>query len=207
MFKNYYQHYDHPRYTNDIIIKCDDDIVFIDVNKLPGFIDFIKNNDNDLVFANTINNGVAAFYQQTLLNLIPTSLMELEYPPNGFGGSLWESGKKAEELHNYFIENYDKFILCNSITKFTYIQIRTRFSINFFGYKGKDWHKIKDCFIDDEHNLTTVYQQPPKSFKNVLYIPLVVSHLSFYKQIETNINITDLINKYHALFNVYISRV
>ena len=30
---------------NDIIIKCDDDIVFIDLNKLPDFIQFIKNND------------------------------------------------------------------------------------------------------------------------------------------------------------------
>jgi hypothetical protein len=203
-WKNYYQHYDHPRYINDIIIKCDDDIVFIDINKLPGFIDFIRDNDNDLIFANTINNGVSAFYQQHVLNLIPPSLMVLEYPPNGFEGSLWESGKKAELLHNYFIENYDKFISINDTpTPFNYIPIKTRFSINFFGYKGKDWHKIRDCFIDDEHNLTTQYLMPPKSFNNILYIPLVVSHLSFYKQIETNINIPDLINKYNQLFNLY----
>ena len=31
--------------------------------------------------------------------------MDLEYPINGKEGSLWESGYKAEKLHNYFIEN------------------------------------------------------------------------------------------------------
>ena len=63
-WENYYNHYTDYKYVNDIIIKCDDDIVFIDLNKLPKYLDFIKNNDYDLVFANTINNGVCAYYQQ-----------------------------------------------------------------------------------------------------------------------------------------------
>jgi hypothetical protein len=77
-------------------MKCDDDIVFIDLYKLPNFINFIRNNNHDLVFANTINNGVSAFFQQNKFELIPKTLMDLEYPPNGLCGSLWESGKKAE---------------------------------------------------------------------------------------------------------------
>ena len=36
----------------------------------------------------------------------PKELMDLEYPKNGLNGTLWENGKKAETLHNYFIENY-----------------------------------------------------------------------------------------------------
>ena len=88
-----------------------DDIIFIDLYKLPKFIEFIKNNDQyDLVASNTINNGVAAYYQQNKFNLIPKDLMTLEYPNQGLCGTLWESGKKAEQLHNYFIENYSKFI-------------------------------------------------------------------------------------------------
>lgn len=201
-WKNYYQHYTHYRYKDDVIIKCDDDIVFIDIPKLPGFIDFIKNSDSDLVFANTINNGVAAYYQQHSFNLIPYQLMTLEYP--GFGGTLWESGKKAETLHNYFIENYKTFINCEKLQTLPHIPIKTRYSINFFGYKGKNWHKIKDCYVDDEHMLTTVYNQPPKPFNNILYTPLFVSHLSFYKQVETGINTPDLIKKYNELYETYI---
>jgi hypothetical protein len=146
---------------------------------------------------------VASYHQQHSFNLIPYELMMLEYPHQGFEGSLWESGKKAETLHNYFIENYQKFINCEQIKTIPYIKIKTRFSINFFGYKGKNWHKIKDCYVDDEHNLTTVYNQPPKSFNNILYTPLFVSHLSFYKQVETGINTSDLIKKYHDLYEMY----
>ena len=47
--------------------------MFIDLFKLPKFIEFVKNNDYDLVFANTINNGVSAYYQQYKFNLIPKS--------------------------------------------------------------------------------------------------------------------------------------
>ena len=77
-WKNYYNHYNDKKYVNDIILKCDDDIVYIDLNKLPKFIDFVKNNEYDLVFANTINNGVAAYFQQNKYNLIPSDLMVLE---------------------------------------------------------------------------------------------------------------------------------
>jgi hypothetical protein len=85
-WNNYYNYYNDPIFENDIIIKCDDDIVFIDLYKLPKFINFIKNNDYDLVFANIINNGVSAYYQQNKYNLIPKEIMDLEYPTYGFQG-------------------------------------------------------------------------------------------------------------------------
>jgi hypothetical protein len=197
-WKNYYNYYDQQKYTNDIILKCDDDIVFIDLNKLPKFIDFVKNNNYDLVFANTINNGVASYFQQNKYNLIPKDLMNLEYPKNGFCGTLWESGKKAESLHNYFIENYKNFLDYQYNNEI--IPINTRFSINFFGYKGKNWKKIINCFKDDEYILTVVYTKN-KDFKNILYTDFYVSHLSFYKQVETGINSNDLLDKYNKLYN------
>lgn len=198
-WKNYYNYYDNKKYENDIILKVDDDIVFIDLCKLPKFIDFVKCNNYDLVFANIINNGVSAYFQQNKYNLIPKDLMNLEYPLNGLKGSLWESGEKAELLHNYFIENYKKFIdyEYNNET----IPITTRFSINFFAYKGKNWYKIKDCYVDDERNLTVDYVAN-RSFTNIFYTDLYVSHLSFYRQNETGINIDKLIEKYNELYNV-----
>ena len=195
-WKNYYNYYNNKIFENDIIIKCDDDIVFIDLNKLPDFIQFIKNNDYDLVFANTINNGVSAYFQQNKYNLIPKNILNLEYPSGGFCGSLWESGLKAEILHNYFIKNYEIFLDYDYNSDS--IPINTRFSINFFGYKGKNWYKIKDCYHDDEYNLTVEYVKN-RNFKNILYSNFYVSHLSFSRQIETGINLDKLINDYHDL--------
>ena len=196
-WKNYYNYYDDKKYENDVIIKCDDDIVFIDLYKLPKYIDFIKKNDYDLVFANTINNGVSAYFQQNKYNLIPKEIMDLEYPPNGFCGSLWENGEKAEKLHNYFIQNYNSFLDYKYNDEI--IPINTRFSINFFGYKGKNWHKIKECYEDDEENLTVNYVRD-KQFNNILYSDFYVSHLSFYKQNETGIRLNTLIENYNKFY-------
>lgn len=200
-WKNYYNYYDNNNFVDDIIIKCDDDIVFIDLNNLPKFIEFIKNkgNEYDLICANTINNGVCAYFQQNKYNLIPNELMVLEYPTEGKCGSLWESGKKAETLHNYFIENYQNFLnnKHNDI-----IPINSRFSINFIGYQGNKWHKIKDTCLhnnEDEYNLTVDYVKN-RGFKNILYSDFYVSHLSFYIQTHA-MNIDDLINKYNNLYS------
>ena len=195
-WKNYYTHYSKDEYENSTILKCDDDIVFVDLLKLPKFIEFVKNNDYDLVFANTINNGVSAYFQQNTFHLIPKELMDLEYPNGGFCGSLWESGKKAEKLHNYFIQNYSSFLDYDYNDKV--IDITTRFSINFFGYKGKNWKKIHECYEDDEHKLTVEYVLH-RNFKNVLYTDFFVSHLSFYKQLN-ELNYSDLIEKYNQLY-------
>ena len=201
-WKNYYNYYDNAIFEDDVIIKCDDDIVFIDLNKLPQFIDFIKNkgHDYDLIYANTINNNVAAYFQQNTYNLIPRDLMLLEYPPEGRCGTLWESGEKAEKLHNYFIENNQKFL--NYDYNNDIIPINSRFSINFIGYKGNKWYKIKDTCLhnnEDEYNLTFDYVKN-RGFKNVLYTDFYVSHLSFFSQIHA-MNIDDLISKYSVLYS------
>jgi len=195
-WKDYYTYYDNKEYNDDIIIKCDDDIVFIDLKKLPEFIEFTRVNDYDLIFANTINNGVSAFFQQNKFNLIPKELMTLEFPNEGKCGSLWESGEKAELLHNYFIDNYKKFLDYDYNNEL--FLIKTRFSINFFAYKGNKWNKIVDCYTDDERKLTVDFVKN-RNFNNILYPDFYVSHLSFYKQIETGINLDDLINKYNKL--------
>lgn len=110
---------------------------------------------------------------------------------------VMEKWKKAEMLHTYFVENYKKFLDYDYNNEI--IPINTRFSINFFGYKGKNWHKIKDCYKDDEYNLT-VHYVCNRQFNNILYTDFYVSHLSFYKQNETGINLDKLIDNYNELY-------
>jgi hypothetical protein len=187
---DYYQYYtpNHTTHENDVIIKCDDNIVFIDIHKLDSFIQFVReDNSYDCIFANTINNGVSAYFQQHIFNLIPLSLMKLEYPKNGLCGSLWESGKKATALHKYFLRHKDEFLQYGKVTyrdgDCPILPIPTRFSINFFGIQRKKWGEIKDCGLDDELNLTVEYVKSGV-LTNAIYSGLFVSHLSFYKQEE-----------------------
>ena len=192
-WKNYYAYYTDETYKEDIILKCDDDIVFIDLSKLPEFIEFVKQHDYDLVFANTINNGVSAYFQQHMYNLIPPEIMQLEYPEGGLRGTLWESGQKAGALHHYFLDHYESFLHYDY--KKDILPIHTRFSINFFAYKGSKWHKIQDCAQDDEAALTVEYVKH-RNFKNVFYSEFYVSHLSFCKQTLP----PELLERYHALY-------
>jgi len=80
--KNYYEYYTYG-YKNEVILKCED-IVFMDVSKFKEYIEYIKNTDNDLVFANTINE-IYNFQE----DLIPRDL---------------------DGLHHYFIDNYETFL-------------------------------------------------------------------------------------------------
>jgi hypothetical protein len=142
---DYYRYYGEygKRHPNDIIIKCDDDITFVDIFKLPYFISVLQREETDesvvdgVLFANIINNGVAAHYQQTLWNILPKAAIdeeikvtakrsrilaeenrfkasdidgEMEYPIDGLCGSLWSSGRKATIVHNYFIKNWESII-------------------------------------------------------------------------------------------------
>lgn len=194
---SYYQYYTRDEYKDDIILKTDDDILFFDIRKFQKYIDFVKNDtEHDCIFANTINNGVCAYYQQHKYNLIPHQPYLLDFPEN-YGGILWEHGNIAEWLHNYFIDNVNTFLLYDFNEET--IDIPKRFSINFFAYKGSNWHKIKNCFLDDEVMLTIEYPKK-RDFKNILYTDFIVSHLSFFRQEETGINAYELRKKYNQLF-------
>ena len=193
---NYYHYYSSPEYKDDIIIKCDDDILFIDLTKFQEFINYRKTSNVNLLFANTVNNGVASYYLQSKFNLIPKNLVDLEYPTDGIEGSLWESGDKANKLHNYFIDNYKSFIDYNYNNEV--IPVTTRFSINFFAVKGCDWPLMKDCGQDDEQILTVVYVKL-KNFVNEIYSDFIVSHLSFYRQEDTGIDSDKLRVRYSKL--------
>jgi hypothetical protein len=190
-------------YQNDLIIKSDDDIVFLDLNKIDSFTNRILHTDFDILFANIINNGIASYYQQQL-NLIHPSIMELEYPNENFG-TLWNDGKKAEGIHTFFIENINSFLQFNGLYKNKdIIQIYNRFSINFFIIKGSNWYKIKDCGTNDEYHITITYNQN-KRLKLGMYLHFFVSHLSFYRQIDTHMNVSSIRQKYLQLSNSILS--
>jgi hypothetical protein len=190
-----YQYYaaNSSSYQDDVILKCDDDIVYFDLDRLADFISFRKKNTNYfLVSANVVNNGVCAYFQQSM-GAIPQDAMTCELPPGGLCGSIWSDGAKAEAVHQLFLSNPSSFCMSNSGA----IVWNERISINFIGLLGRDLVYIPDVMTDDEHDLC--YGVRKRSRKhNCIFPQFVAAHLSFWKQ-DADMNISETIAGYEAL--------
>jgi Farnesoic acid 0-methyl transferase len=190
-----YQYYAATReeYESDIILKCDDDIVYFDLDQLADFVSFRKANDAYfLVSANVVNNGVCAYFQQAM-GAISREAMECELPEGGFGGSIWRDGAKAEALHRLFLSNPAAFHVANAGT----FAWNERISINFIALLGRDLVHVPDIMADDEHDLCYGVRKRAKK-QNCIYLQFVVSHLSFGPQ-DAAMDVRAVIEGYDAL--------
>lgn len=194
----YWQAYDFyakrlKTFSDSIFLKCDDDIVYINLEKLSDFIEFRRANPKYLVVsANVVNNGVCAHWQQ-VAGSIPERVGHFEYPPGGFGGSLWQSAERANELHDYFLQTNDKHLpLPSQVIEWT-----ERQSINFIAWLGRDLVHMALPKGDDERALTVdlpmLLERP-----TAIYSDFTVSHLSFGPQ-EKGLALDRLIQAYDEL--------
>jgi hypothetical protein len=206
---DFYEYYDdHGKYyPNDIIVKCDDDLVFIDLVQFKSFIETVAHNEhliNGVLFPSIINNGVSAYLQQSRVGMLPTTeekLGEYEYPTFGLCGSLWASGAKATDLHEYFLSHWESLVSPPRRYYPEIIPIHTRFSINFFAMKAKNWYKIKDTGVDDELHISVSLPRY-NIMRNYFYSNFIVSQLSFSSQ-DPEMDIPELVRKYKELYDNY----
>ena len=186
-------------FSDSIFLKCDDDIVYMDLEKLSDFIEFRRTNPKYvIVSANVVNNGVCAHWQQ-LAGSIPEDVGHFERPPGGFGGSLWQSAERANELHDYFLQTNSKHLPLPS----TVIEWKERQSINFIAWLGKDLVHMALPKGDDERALTVdlpeLLNRP-----TAIYSDFTVSHLSFGPQ-EQGLALDHLIGAYDELMRSSIA--
>jgi hypothetical protein len=196
---DYYAYYTKDRFPNHIIIKADDDIVYIDTD---GFAQFVQNRINDttslLAFPSIINNGVCAYYQQKW-ELVPLSVGE--FPYDTYQGLLWSKAQLCFNLHKYFINNYKSFVQKSK----TYTPIAhpmgDRISINFFAVLSKDLDIFQDIIkyttydLDDEQHIS-VTMSKVRHRRHYIDPVLTVSHLSFFKQVENGLDEPKLLDDY-----------
>lgn len=190
----YYKYYTKERYPDAILIKCDDDIAFIDTNQFASFIEKRKNNTSYLLaFPSIINNGVCAYYQQKQ-GLIPETLDIFPYDTTC--GKLWKDGKLCQKLHNYFIDHHEQFLTNSKVLPIKEHPIGDRLSINFFAILSKDFHILQQIGGDDEKELSV---RMPLVHKRHNYVDqsFVVSHLAFFKQRATGLK-EDVVLKLYA---------
>lgn len=188
----YCDYYKNINFIKDNIIKCDDTISYIDLQKLPKFIKFIESNDVcDLVLANIINNNTCSLYQQNKYNLIPKSLIDFNTQNNG--NFL---NNNDEKIHNFFIENYTSFLDYEYDNEVIQIETNDQCNFNFIGYKADIFYKFANDY--DSSSLDIFLKN--KKFKNVMYSDFYVSYLS-KKYLPNEFTVYKLSYNYNQFYN------
>ena len=174
--REYYAHYTREAYPSHIIIHALDDIVYIDCDHFPEFINHRKALEHPLLYANIINHGTCIMQQQA------SGLINLDIAKHdALYGKLWKSGDLAERLHSTFIDNMAEW---HARARMQPVRVhKSRFGLHFFAITSRDLDIFRACKnnIDDEAELT--YFNPLETGKyNAIDLSFIVSHLSFSKQ-------------------------
>lgn len=194
----------HSFYNNSIIIKCDDDILFIDINGLKNAIqERIKDKKSFLIHSNCINNNISSFYQQ---HKFPSLTEKLNiYPTGGICGPIFENPILAYIMQYQFLND----VLKNLDLLYTYylqdIYINTRISINFILLNGEDCKYFKNTSLNDEYELSSYY--PEKLLRpNKILGNFITCHYSYSLQEKVMMKKNDILKLYHSLSLKYIER-
>ena len=192
----------------DVIIKCDDDILFIDILSLENAIqDRINDKLSFLIHSNCINNGVCTYYQK---DLYPKLKNNITYPIGGILGILFEKPEFAYVIHHQFAHDIDTCI--NNLNKYIIkdIYINTRISINFILLNGIDAQYLKDMSLniskEDEYELSSFIPEllcRPNKIKG----DLITSHLSYSLQEKIILSNDVILNLYKKLSIKYLEYI
>lgn len=168
------------RFTDqDIIAKCDDDTLFIDVETLQAAFKFRWEHPGAyLMHANCINNGVTAFHQHKIKDIWDQKELKM-YPSCGLTGPLFSHPEIACEHHIQFcddlisdISNIDKYKLGENI------YFCNRVSINFIFMLGSDRHTL--CTINEQDEYITSSKMPQELDRpNMIIGDFTVAHHTY----------------------------
>jgi len=197
-------------YEFEILLKIDDDILYIDINRFDEYINFIRNNKNiNVTIPNLINHAVSFFYNYKF-GLIPKNIISKKYlkkkSSSGFY-KFFKDGKQATLLHQYFLNNTYKFINNNinpinlnkqkpsicmfGILKENYIKV---YNSNVIGKKYKRRNKNNQIIGFDDERYTYRLKN------NYLFPKFICAHYQFGPQMKRGLT-EKLINNYKNLIN------
>lgn len=199
-FEEYYLHYTEQAYKNSVIIKSDDDIVFIDTGSFGEFVNNrLADPDSILHFPSIVNHGACAFHQQKH-GLIDKSMGIFSHDTSG--GRLLGDGRLCAEMHRQFAENIEDWIRnTKKINEDIKIPIGQRFSINFFAILSKDlniYRMIRHEVGADEEDITMLATRA-LGRQNLINMRTTVSHLSFRTQRTARFDEEEVISLYSLI--------
>lgn len=223
-WREYYDYYaaKYEGREDVVLIKCDDDVVYIDVDAFPVFIQHrLAHPEVLFTFGTTINNGLVAHLQQRqghhANGEYPTDRHRLGHPKSatcpfefelrvdGFEDLVGDGGKAAW-LHEWFLKSLKgrtHASVQHDESKVSVIPLGQRISINFFAVLSKDLCLFSPAegISDDEkylsQTLPLLVGRP-----NCIYTDMTVSHFAFGPQRETGLGgelETELLARYNAI--------
>ena len=181
---------------DSIYFKLDDDIVWMEDGLIEKMVKFrVDNPDFFLVTPLVINNALTTYLFQ-VANKIK---LNIYYKASSYHPILWESGKFALDLHNWFLRNYLYKDKVNELhLNGAKPMALTRFSINSIMWFGSIMKEMKGVVVgDDEEYLSCIYPAM-KGLCNAWNGDSVCAHFAFFTQRESldKENILDQYGKY-----------
>ncbi len=190
------------RQPGTIVIKLDDDIVWMGPNAIRNLLEFrLENPEYFLVFANVWNNQLCDHLHQRM-GLLPGE------PAVNWScfGNVWQSGELAEWVHRNLLEALKAGATEDDLVTFYSWQLRPeeRCSINFVCWFGEDLAALSPDGLDgplgdgdDEQYLSC--EAPQKlGKKNVICGSALAAHYSFFPQ-KAHIDQTDVLAQWARL--------
>lgn len=197
-YTDYYKYYRSWRYPDPetVLIKSDDDIVYIDVSKFQEFIDERRAHKDAIMFSPAIVNNPVCQNIQKEVGLLP-GFKDSEY-------NLADDADHARKIHAFFWELLHK---SQSTDRIRIIPVsfnqQFKFNINFIAILGKDF----DILFDNEVIENTVCDEPflgsisPIKLQRSIYIDMhfIVAHMAFTGQRNNGFDETSLLARYSEL--------
>ncbi len=189
-----------------VIIKCDDDVLFIDIYKLEkAFYYRWVNKYPFIMHSNCINNGVCAYYQRDKFEKIKNELNK--YPKGGICGPIFEKPELSLVMHYDFLNKLLEKEKLNENLEYFYLDedkfISTRISINFVFMHGEDIPYLKQIGDNDEYDLSS--KLPEKLVRpNLIINDMITSHYSYGMQDKILKQRPDIIKMYEELSEKYM---
>jgi len=193
-YGEYYRYYTKERFPDPftVIVKCDDDIVFIDTS---AFDDFIKARrvitDAVILSPVVVNNPIC--------DIIQFDRKVIPEPSHHFFGVE----APCHEYHSYFLNNPAKYISDSRQNHrfFVISKPTNRFNINFFAVLAKDLDILfqnEYIVLDDERFLgaaaSNMYGRPI-----VVDLYFVVCHMAYTAQRENGYDETEQLKRYSMI--------
>ena len=201
LYDSDYRSYDHwyeaykfyLDYDFDILIKIDDDITFIDLNRFDEFIDYITSFKKNVTIPNLVNHAVSLFYNNKY-GLVPDNILNKKYlnkksPSNIF--NYYQDGKQSVKVHEYFLDNVEKFIN-NNMQPINLNGLRP--SICMFGITKEAYNKVytpQAIWKRDNEPNDFIFGDEPYTYNllnNYIYPRFVCAHYAFGPQRKSGLS-------------------
>jgi len=201
-FYSYLSNFD----DNDIIIKIDDDTLFIDPEGLKEALEVRWSDQSAFIMhSNCINNGICAYHQsESKIWKFKDERINM-YPEGGIAGPLFLWPELTQKCHEQFLE--DVSIDSDNINNYKLgknIYSNSRISINFTFFLGRDRNHLVGINEQDEYLLSSKIPQN-LGRSNMIIGDFITSHYSYGVQ-EPLLSRFDFLKKYKDLAEKFLEK-